>query len=60
MDLNKIRNFSFQRGKIVFQKERETKEFPNSYLILSINLLVTHVFVDIRIKTQDGYLDLRV
>lgn len=23
MDLNKIRNFSFQRGKIVFQRERD-------------------------------------
>jgi len=60
MDLNKIRNFSFQSGKIVFQREREKKECPNSYFILSINLLVTHVFVDIRMKTQVGFLDLRV
>jgi len=41
-------------------RERKTKECPNPYLILSINLLVTHVFVDIRMKTQVGYLDLRV
>jgi len=59
MDLNKIRNFSFQMEKL-YSRERDTKECPNSYLILCINLPVTHVFLDIRMKTQVGYLDLRV
>lgn len=53
MDLNKLRNFSCQGGENVSQ--RETKECQNSYLILSINIiLITQVSVDVRIKMQAG------
>lgn len=58
MDLNKIRNFSCRRGKVLSQ--RETKKCKNSCLILSINIiLITHVFVGIKIKMQVGLLNQR-